>query len=55
MPVTIGEVEVLSGSPDAAGHEPPRNDTAQPMPVDEATVLRMLESLVEQALRTWSH
>lgn len=55
MPVTIGEVEVLSGPPDAAGHEPPRKDTAQPAPVDEAAVLRMLESLLEQSLRTWSH
>jgi len=54
MPVTIGEVEVLSGPPDAAGHEPPR-DTAQPASVDEAAVLRMLESLLEQSLRTWSH
>lgn len=55
MSVTIGEVEVLSGSPDATHLEPPRGDTAQPTPVDEATVRRMLDALQEQALRTWSH
>lgn len=54
MSVTIGEVEVVASPSEATSPASGPSEAVVAAP-DEGALLKLIEALREQALRTWSH